>query len=238
MNATGDVSGPAGARSGSPPTTAAGLASYLKQGAQSVTSVHVTWTVGVAGNQVTASGDEVRTDGTSKVQFSVSSPQGGVTRIIVIGDKVYLQQPDHGNLLDRPWTLLSPNTTDPALAPLASTLAQVKSSGDIGQYATIARASKKVTLDGPDTVDGVPATHYSIVLDVAKLSPDAERSALAAGGLRTLPLELWVDRQGRTIKTTESLDVSGQRIVETVTLGNFDAPVTISAPPADQVSPS
>jgi hypothetical protein len=49
-------------------------------------------------------------------------------------------------------------------------------------------------------------------------------------------MDLWVDRQGRLRKVTENLTVKGQRVATTVEIGQFDAPVTITPPPADQVS--
>jgi hypothetical protein len=45
-----------------------------------------------------------------------------------------------------------------------------------------------------------------------------------------------VDGKGRPVKVTENLTVQGQTVDTTVTIGDFDAPVTITAPPADQVA--
>ena len=38
------------------------------------------------------------------------------------------------------------------------------------------------------------------------------------------------------MKFTEQVTVKGQQVATAVTLSNYDAPVTVTAPPADQVA--
>ena len=59
---------------------------------------------------------------------------------------------------------------------------------------------------------------------------------MTAAGVTALPMDLWVDRQGRLRKVAENLTVKGQRVATTIGIGQFDAPVTITPPPADQVA--
>ena len=85
--------------------------------------------------------------------------------------------------------------------------------------------------------NGAAATHYSIVVDVTKLPADnSTKQALATAGLTSLPIEMWVDSKGRLVQLTEALTVSGQSTSTKITISKYDQPVTITAPPADQVS--
>ena len=75
------------------------------------------------------------------------------------------------------------------------------------------------------------------MVDVAKLPADLPgKDALKASGLATLPIELYIDDQGRPIRVTENFKVSGQQVTTVVTVSDYNKPVTITAPPASQVS--
>jgi hypothetical protein len=46
---------------------------------------------------------------------------------------------------------------------------------------------------------------------------------------------MWIDAKGRLVQVVEDISVSGQKISTKITLSKFDEPVTITAPPTDQV---
>ena len=114
--------------------------------------------------------------------------------------------------------------------------------------------SSNVTQVGTDTIHGAGTTHYRANVDLAKAAANApadvrsrvEQAAQAVG--QTIPVDVWVDGQGRLRQLTASLDPSKAQapsdaavpstgpIVVTVDLWDFGAPVTVTAPPADQVS--
>jgi hypothetical protein len=64
----------------------------------------------------------------------------------------------------------------------------------------------QVTIVGPDTVDGVPTTHYDATIDldkVATLNPGAASTTKRLEqelGSNSLPVQLWVDQQNRLRK--------------------------------------
>jgi hypothetical protein len=87
------------------------------------------------------------------------------------------------------------------------------------------------------TVNGVKTTHYKIVVDIAKLPANLPgKDSLGASGLSTLPLDLYVDDQGRPIRVSEDFKVQGQAVSTNVTVSRYNQPVTVVAPPASQVS--
>jgi len=119
--------------------------------------------------------------------------------------------------------------------------------------------SGTVTDIGSETIHGITATHYRADVDLTKAAADApaavrpgvEQAAQAVG--QTVPVDVWVDAQGRLVQLTTSVDpgkfqapagtdlpgtdVPGAGpVAVTVDLWNFGMPVDVTAPPADQVS--
>jgi hypothetical protein len=119
-------------------------------------------------------------------------------------------------------------------------------------------ADTQVTTVGPDTVDGVPTTHYDVVLDLDKAAAGQDAQVQQSThsleqelGTHTLPAQVWLDAQGRLrkISMNETLSTAamstptatagtkppGQISFQfTATLSDFGVPVTVTAPPAAQ----
>jgi hypothetical protein len=131
--------------------------------------------------------------------------------------------------------------------------------------------SSDVTTVGPDTVRGVETTHYHALLDLQKALdrgvdqnkvPASLRKSLKqilstiAGPGSTIPVDLWIDSDGRVRRVTEHLDFSalgaalggpsgatgssgsdGSSVMTTsMDFYDFGVPVNVQAPPADQVT--
>jgi hypothetical protein len=231
-------SGSASSSSAAPPTDAAGLAAALQQGARSIRSAHLSLLVSAAGQTIDGQGDETLSAGKLQdLDLTETVPGAGQIRILMAGGQTYVQLPASVNRSGKPWTLVSTSSSNPVVAQLASTLEQTQQSASLDQYTAFTRAATGLQVVGPEQVGGADATHYKISVDVTRL-PETQpgREQLLSAGLTTLPVDLWVDAEGRPVKVTEDLTVQGQTVDTTVTIGNFDAPVTITAPPADQVA--
>jgi hypothetical protein len=132
---------------------------------------------------------------------------------------------------------VSATSSNPVVASLAASLERTQQSASLDQYTAFTQAATGVQVVGPEQVDGADATHYRITVDVNRLpSTLPGREQLISAGLTSLPVDLWVDGHGRPVRVTEDLTVQGQQVDTVVTIGNFDAPVMITAPPADQVA--
>jgi hypothetical protein len=121
------------------------------------------------------------------------------------------------------------------------------------QYLDYLRGSEGTVVLGHEPVRGVPTTHYRASVDFdAYLSslPDDQRSAAktALDKLNELgkpqygPFEVWVDAQGRVRRETFDYSVgSGNSSIGSLKMSfklefyDYDAPVSINVPPADQV---
>jgi hypothetical protein len=231
-------SGSSASASSAPPTDAAGLATELQQGSRSIRSAHLSLQVAAAGQTLDGQGDETLADGKLQdLDLTETVPGAGQIRILMAGGKTYAQLPAGANSSGKPWVLVSTTSSNPVVAQLASTLQQAQQSASLDQYTAFTQAASRLQVVGPEQVGGADATHYELSVDVTKL-PESQpgRGQLLGAGLTTLPVDLWVDGKGRPVKVTENLTVQGQTVDTTVTIGDFDAPVTITAPPAEQVA--
>ena len=137
----------------------------------------------------------------------------------------------------KPWVLVSTNSADPMIRTIAATLGQLISSASVMAIPQFAPATTGVTDKGHEVVAGVPATHYGFTVQVAKLpSTFRAKAVLQQAGLVSIPVELWIDAEGRPVKITQRVAVSGQTSDTTVSITAYNTPLRISAPPADQVS--
>jgi hypothetical protein len=228
------------ARPTAAPTDAASLGAALRSGAASISSAHVTTDITLAGQSVHGAGDETLAGGKATgIDLTESLPGLGTIRLILADGKLYLRLPASLNHTGKPWVLVRADSGDALVRTLASSLSSLEGPASLDSLTAFTASAKSVKLDGTETIGGVPAAHYSIVVDVTKL-PDtgAGKQALEASGITTLPVELWIDAKNRPVRMSEHLNVQGQQADTEVALGRFDVPVHISAPAPDQVSTS
>ena len=113
----------------------------------------------------------------------------------------------------------------------------------------------QITTIGNERINGTPTTHYRAQVDLsrvaASMGADAnDASALAQAVGRTLPMDVWIDAQGRLRQLKVSLNLNTQPASQAVTpptqapgtanltvdLWNFGVTVHPAPPPANQVS--
>jgi hypothetical protein len=234
---TGKSASTAASSSSAMPTDAAGVSTLLHESSSKLSSAHIDMTVGVGTLTVTGSGDETLAHGKlQSLDLSENVPSVGALRVIIVGAKTYLQLPTALSHSTKPWVLVTSTSANPAVRQLATTLQSVQQAAALDQFTAFSSAA---TIDKHDqeNLNGTPTTHYSLTVDVQKL-PDTlpGKQQLVTAGLTTLPVEMWIDEQGRPVKVSENLTVQAQQVSTVVTIGKFDAPVTVTPPPADQVA--
>lgn len=218
---------------------AGSLAALLRAGLSSVRSLHIALTTVATSATVTASGDEqLRNGKLTALDLSETVSAAGQFRLIYVGGRTYAKLPANLNHSTKPYTLVTTSSSNPVIRQLATTLGATLGSGSVDSYGLLAQAARSVHNDGTTLVGGVPATHYSFVVDVTRLPATfPNRAAIEASGLTSLPVELWVDAHGRPIKVTEKFTVAGQHVSVQLAATRYDVPVHIVAPPASQVGP-
>jgi hypothetical protein len=221
-------------------TDAAGLATLLHQGVSSVNSLHLTLNVSTGNQVIKGEGDTKLADGTLQaLDITEEVGSAGRVRLIVADGKTYVQLPATMNQSGKPWVLVSRDSSNPTVRTMATLIQSVQSAASPSQITAFTSAARRVTLVGNEPLDGTQVNHYSIDVDVDKLPNTLPgRQLLLGAGLTSLPVELYVDGEGRPVKVTQDLTVRGQRSSTVITLSKFNEPVSISAPPADQVATS
>jgi hypothetical protein len=183
-------------------------------------------------------------------------PGGKVEMIVGKGQMLYVRAPMLASFIPAttPWIKLDPSTLPQGQGGLGAATAAANPA------ALLAALKDALTVEevGADTVDGADATHYRATVDIVKLLPllarmtqekptDAEmqkaKDQLEKAGLRTLPIELWVDDDGYLKQMQLSPDLSkvapehpGTSFSLTLTLSDIGGDISIDVPPPAQVT--
>lgn len=116
------------------------------------------------------------------------------------------------------------------------------------QFTLLKDAASNVTEVGTEQVNGESTTHYTATIDVAKAAAkegasSQERQKLSDAGISTVPVDVWVDSQGRIARLSLSYSgasnsggpLSGAKLQATIDYLDYGQPVNIQVPDASQV---
>jgi hypothetical protein len=208
-------------------------------GVRHVSSAHLHLSINAAGQSVTGNGDEKLSNGAVKaIDLAETIPGAGQIRLIHVGGKTYAKLPAALNTgSSKPYILVSAHSKNPIIAQLGSSLSTAFNAASLKTYSVFVHAAKSVKVVGTDTVGGVRTTRYHVVVDAAKVPNSVlSRQELQASGIKTVPIDLWIDGAGRPVQVVERLTVQGQTVSVKVTITKYNQPLTIKAPPASKVS--
>jgi hypothetical protein len=217
------------------PTDVHAVGSML-QGNRTLDTAHVQLTE-TAGTTVHSTGVEKLSDAKVDAMDMTESFSGTTVRFIILGTNVYAKLPPNSPLPhSKPWIELTPSTVDPQFQQLYAQFQSSRTAGAAFSAHVFDAAARDLKLVGTTHIDGALVGHYTLALDVASVPSDFPNAeALKQTGLKRIPLQVWIDAQGRTRKFSENLTVGGQHVTVDYTLSKIDQPVHIAAPPADQV---
>lgn len=147
--------------------------------------------------------------------------QGQALEIVLAGGLIYMKGLPGST---KPWVKIDPHGTDPLSSMFAGLTGQMS---DPRQLAAALHGTKATVVSvAPDAVV------YDVTLDPNKLLAAAGKSgSTAVPSLKPVTAHYTLDAQSRPTK----LAVDAQGTTITVTFGGWGQPVTITAPPADQV---
>ena len=162
----------------------------------------------------------------------------------VDGDVLYLRSPAFAQATtqDKQWIKIN-------LATLGSSQGNTDLSGILDASPTPANAlaylqgSSTVDKVGSESVGGVDTTHYSVSANLDRAAKqasgstkDALQGVISQSGVKTLPVDVWVDENGYIRKVSYD-EHAGRRQAAKVTmeLHDFGKPVPITAPPSNSV---
>jgi hypothetical protein len=220
--------------------TSSELAVNLKS-ISNVTSAHITMSSKLGSQTVLTAQGQEKAAGGKLTAMSLNEQIGSMNiTILLVDGALYVKLPGKLNKSGKPWEKATAGSPNPVLRQLASTLSSLKQSASLDQYGAMAQAASSLKTIGAEQVNGAPATHYSLIVDVTKVHgaglTAAARAALTQARITKIPVDVWVDSHSRPVKMSEKFTVKGQVVSLTATIGQYNQPVTITAPPTSQVS--
>ena len=225
-------------------TSVSGLAAQIAHGASQIKTVQGSLKATAPGLDQTSTFSEHLSGGNvTAIDDKISTTVRGTTtdlHLIYVDKTLYVDRGQNG----RPWVVATPSSSDQIVAQLAETLPATLSSSGIQYYVVMVESSRDLKLVGTDTVDGVASTHYHLTMDprvmVDKLPADQQQAMQQAidAGVDTVPVDMWVDAQGRSIKVTDSVTAQGQTANIDLRMNHFNEEIAIDAPPANQIEQS
>jgi hypothetical protein len=208
-------------------------------------SLEADFAVSAQGLSGSGSGTFNNKEGTGQLKMKLNASGREIpVDSFVDGDLLYLRSPAFAQATTRnkQWIKLN-------LATLGSAQGSTDLSGILDASPTPANAlaylqgSSTVDEVGSESVGGVDTTHYRVSANLDRAAQrasgatrDAVQGVISQSGVKSLPLEVWVDRNGYIRKVSYD-EHAGRRQAAKVTmeLHDFGAPVAISAPPSDSV---
>jgi hypothetical protein len=193
---------------------------------------------------VTATGVE-RWKGGLAADFSVTMSLPGQTiamRELLSPSTIYIKM--SGALaaqLPTPWLKMSLNEVGKLTGINVDQILSQARQSDPSKQLSVLAAAGDITKIGPETVNGVPATHYRGRVDLKKLlratSVDkAFVAQLSKSGVSTIAYDLWLNADKLPVKLVEHMTVLGRATTLTLTMSDYGVPVTITPPAASQVT--
>lgn len=237
----GSSQGGAGSQLGSQVKTVSDLSNLVGSSVEQATTVQVTMKSGVG----TTTGSIKFGDPVAE-KMTLDTPNG-TEQVLLVDNVFYMQIPGMQDLTNKPWIKIdTSDSSNPANQIFAALVSSIKENADPSQM--IKNLEAGGTLTGTDTaqLNGQSTTHYKITVDIDKMianQTDPTMKQLLGmaeqQGLKNYPVEVWLDSHGLPVQTTIDMPAlsgaPGSGGVSTITYTDWGAPVTIAAPPADQV---
>lgn len=214
------------------PNSPTALAAFLQRGFAAFGSARIAFSTALSGNALAGGGD-VRLGAGQVTGLDVTATVSKIGRVHYVlagaGGYAALPKPVAG----KPYVLLGGSHSSDELTRAAIGLQATKLLASPATYRTLVLAAPSLQLVDRLGVAGVPALHYRGPVPVDRIpSSDAVRIALGALGVDRLDLDLWVDGAGRPVKASAPADGRASD----VSFSAVNRPVTVAAPPADQVA--
>lgn len=231
-----------GATTGGSATTSSGgaaqLAAVLQAGAAKIRTAHLTLLINAAGQTITGSGDEQVANGkVTSLQITETLPGNQQIRIVRVNNKTYAKLPQSLSKSAKPYVLVNSNSSNPQLRALGQSIDSSLQSASVNSASIFVNAASSVRSLGASSVNGVATTRYAVTVNPQKFpSTVPGKSAIVAAGIKSIPLDLFVDSEGRPVRVITRIAVAGKTTASTATISRYNQPVSISAPPASQVS--
>ncbi|MGI5127168.1 hypothetical protein ACQEVB_10190 [Pseudonocardia sp. CA-107938] len=216
-------------------TTIDQLSDAISKSTQGKTSASMSMNMSVGGQSITGEGAYAINGSDVKMQLTLTVPQMGAMEMRLIDRVMYVKnsQPN------AKWLKMPVDPNDPRTAQFSQIIDQVDVTKQFDQFKSISTMKGKAE----EPVDGAPATRYDIAVDMSKAAAAATTPAekeqieqLQQSGVQNVDMQLWLDQANLPIQYKTAISAQGQAVTVLVKLKNWGEPVTVTAPPADQIT--
>jgi hypothetical protein len=217
------------------PQNPADLAQLMRPGLAQTGFAHVSFSTSIAGSQLTGLGDIVLVNG-QVTGLNVNDRVTGLgnVRFLLVNNIAYAKLPTPTES-GKTYTVVASTSAKPAVVRAGIALQATKVLCALATYQSLVKAASSVKYLGNGTVNQEPALHYSFVSTAKKIpSTDPLNAILAAVGVSTVAMDLWVDGLGRPLKVSAPLN-GNLKAPTTVNFSAFNKRFTIAAPPVADV---
>jgi hypothetical protein len=200
----------------------------LKSAAKSITTARFSLTMDLGGQSVDAKGALDMTGDKPAMQMAMDlTGMGTPTDMRIVDGALYIQDPSSSSGKYLEMDLSDPNGP---LAGMGDALTNYDPQSMINSIT--ARAFKKVTDLGSQTVRGQKLEHYRVVLDTSAATKMLKSLPSTASMPKTVNYDMWLDGQNRMARFT-MLMKNVTRV--TATYSDYGADLHITAPDPSQV---
>lgn len=151
-------------------------------------------------------------------------------QLVAIGSLIYIK----GLPGVSKWLKIDPKGTSSMDRAMAS-LGDFSKSSDPSTLVRYLNGAKGTKV-GSETVAGKPTTHYRFTISPAAYAKAVGSGALARAITSPITSNLWVGADNLPAKATSTVTAAGRTVTSTVLYSKWGQAVTISAPPASQVT--
>jgi hypothetical protein len=215
---------PSSTSAGTSSAQAGALANTMRKGMSGLTSAHIAVDAGTLGGK--SDGVVKYADGQATAS-DITLDMAGRTRVVTIGNTTYAKLPAGQNTTGKPWALVSPNSSNEFVRGLAGQLTITRATSSLPAVADVVATATSVQNKG--------GGHYALQLDPSRSAGTTLGSVLSSLGEKTVPVQLTLDGKGRPVLIQISVKLGSQSFPVVIKVSNFNQPVTITAPPRDQV---
>lgn len=210
---------------------AADFAKVLTDAMKSTKTSHLEMTMKLSALEATASGDVDQTTTPPEMAMTISMPMFGdqPMDMRLVDGKLYMNL---GTMSGDNFYVIDPNDANSQLGDMSSLTDSYNPEKLAGLYTD---GAQKVVYVGEEKVDGASLQHYTLTMDTTKLSNLQDLGSSVTATLpETIDYDMWLDSQNRLSKV--AMDLGKDVGTIDLTMSNWNEPVTIEAPPADQVT--
>jgi hypothetical protein len=212
-------------------------------------TVHVTGTITSDGINGTMDAQE-QFSPSLEMSMTMNSPQFDISEVMV-GDTIYMKMPQLSSMLGgKPWAEFKLSAMGGSLGSTFQSLLDSAKNTDPTQQLQPLLASGDLHKVGTETVDGAQADHYAGTVDPAtafdssaaakNLTPDQIaqlKSLMKSSGVTSETIDVWVATSDNLpIRVAVSSSTSKGAFKVDMHMSDWGKPVSVSAPPADQVT--